>query len=881
MIFTCCDQNRRAAVDAHPTLNGIDWLEVLDSDAPIEKLRQQTLLVRLLKPVPPGLTPDNIRIEGGERIREITIKWVAVASEPTMVSPPVEPPEVAVPDEEATFFSALDEPDHVLLVRTDTAGDYASYRLQLVQGSGSDTPLPDFDPRLSAVDFSFKVECPSDFDCLPRNTCPEEPKPDADINYLARDYASLRRLVTDRLSRQMPGWRDRSPADLATTLAELIAYVGDHQHYQLDGITTEAYLHTARRRSSLRRHALLVDYPMHDGCNARAWLHLEVNSGPFELPADLRLHTRVAGVPPRMTPDSPEERLALQAGPLVFEPLLADPDTPPELRAEHNEFNFYTWGDTRCCLPVGATRATLRGHWPDLAVSDVLVFEERVGPLTNQAKDADPTHRHAVRLTEVRAFDGTEPLTDPLPPDPAHPATLTEITEIRWHDEDALPFPVCLSSETDEAHGSAPIENVSRALGNIVLVDHGLRISDESLGSVPATTLDYPPGESDPCDREEPEPLPPRFRPILAEGPVTHQGSVTRTRTENGVTTRQRVLFDPDDSASAAFVWRTADAFPDVRLTRTQGVDEHWFPRRDLLASHATSPHFVLETEDDGTARVRFGDDRHGRRPDADTDTDFTASYRIGNGPEGNVGSDTIVHAVTDNGQIGAVRNPLPARGGVAAESAAEVRRSAPRAFRTQERAVTPEDYAEVTERLAGVQRAAAGPRWTGSWHTLFVTVDRDDGDPVDEDFAGQVVAHLDRYRMAGHDLHVNDPVHVPLEMDLLVCVADGYFRSDVRQGLLEVLSNRTRADGTPGLFHPDNFTFGQSVFLSPVYAAARTVPGVASVQVTRFHRQGQEDPKPLTDGFMTLGGLEIARLDNDRNFPEHGVLRLDLHGGK
>jgi hypothetical protein len=31
----------------------------------------------------------------------------------------------------------------------------------------------------------------------------------------------------------------------------------------------------------------------------------------------------------------------------------------------------------------------------------------------------------------------------------------------------------------------------------------------------------------------------------------------------------------------------------------------------------------------------------------------------------------------------------------------------------------------------------------------------------------------------------------------------------------------------------------------------------------------------------MPLGRLEIARLDNDPNFPEHGVLRLDLRGGK
>ncbi|NWF44498.1 putative baseplate assembly protein, partial [Hydrogenophaga sp. D2P1] len=211
----------------------------------------------------------------------------------------------------------------------------------------------------------------------------------------------------------------------------------------------------------------------------------------------------------------------------------------------------------------------------------------------------------------------------------------------------------------------------------------------------------------------------------------------------------------------------------------------------------------------------------------------------------------------------------------------AEVRRRAPQAFRTQERAVTTADYAAVTERLPEVQRAAASLRWTGSWHTVFVTVDRQDGEIIDPAFATQVGTHLDRYRMAGHDLRIHDPIAVSLEIDLLVCVHKDHFRSDVSRGLLDVLSSRTRADGTRGLFHPDHFSFGQTVFLSPLYAAARTVAGVSSVQVTRFQRQGQPDPKPLADGFMTLGRLEIARLDNDPNFPEHGVLRLELHGGK
>ena len=854
--YTCCDENRRARVDAHPTLNGIDWLEVLDLDAPPGSPRQRTLLVRLLKPVPGGLTPANLLLTGGERIRAISIVWVGIASAP--------PPD-AIPAEQA-LFTALPEADHVLVVRTDSEGDHSTYRLRLVRSSGNNDPLDDFDPRLSGIDFSFKVECPSDFDCRSIDDCEAAPPSAPGLNYLARDFESLRRLVIDRLSQQMPGWRDRSPADLATTLAELIAYVGDLQHYQLDAVATEAYLATARLRSSVRRHALLVDYAMHDGCNARAWLQLEVEGAPFDLPAGIRFATRVAGAAERIDPGTDAEREVLRAAPLIFEPL-----SSARLFADHNRFDFYTWGDTRCCLPTGATRATLLGHWPELRPGDVLILQERLGPQTGNPADADPAHRHAVRLTRVLATAGGNPRVDPLDG--------TAITEIAWHPGDALPFPLCLSAITDETHGGQPIDRVSEARGNIILVDHGRSIADEDLGSVPPPRLHYPsagPG----CRREPVEALPVRYRPLLREGPVTRQGMVLRTRIENGLRRAEQVPFDEEDSASAALRWHSRDAAPQIRLESLSGTRvRHWSVRRDLLASRPADPHFVLESETDGSTRLRFGDKPHGLRPDSGTH--FIARYRVGNGPEGNVGASAIVHAITPEARILRVSNPLPARGGLAPESMAEVRRRAPHAFRTQERAVTPADYAEVTERLDGVQRAAADLRWTGSWHTVFVTVDRDQGEPVDASFAATAVEHLDRYRMAGHDLRIRDPIPVSLEIELLVCVADGYFRSDVRRGLSAVLGSRLLPNGQRGLFHPDNFSFGQTVFLSPLYAAARAVAGVVSVQVLRFARQGEDDPKPLADGFMRLGRLEIARLDNDPNYPEHGVLRLQLHGGK
>jgi predicted phage baseplate assembly protein len=209
------------------------------------------------------------------------------------------------------------------------------------------------------------------------------------------------------------------------------------------------------------------------------------------------------------------------------------------------------------------------------------------------------------------------------------------------------------------------------------------------------------------------------------------------------------------------------------------------------------------------------------------------------------------------------------------------VRRDAPEAYLVQERAVTQEDYAEVSERMRGVQRAAASFRWTGSWHTVFVTADRAGGLPVDDRFETDLRAHLERYRMAGYDLEVDGPRFVPLELGLHVCVVPEYFRAHVLSAVADVLTSRVRTDGTLGLFHPDRFTFAQPVYLSAIVAAAQAVPGVQSVEAKVFQRQREDASSALDTGVLELDRLEIARLDNDPSFPERGVLELTAGGGK
>ena len=210
------------------------------------------------------------------------------------------------------------------------------------------------------------------------------------------------------------------------------------------------------------------------------------------------------------------------------------------------------------------------------------------------------------------------------------------------------------------------------------------------------------------------------------------------------------------------------------------------------------------------------------------------------------------------------------------------MRQNAPSAFRTQERAVTPQDYEEVAQRCQlNVQRAAATFRWTGSWRTVFLTVDRLGGEEVDDEFENNLRRCIERYRMAGHDVEVDGPRYVSLEIDMVVCVKPHYLPGDVKAALLEVFSNRALPNGRRGVFHPDNFTFGQPVYLSPLYAAAQALAGVDSVQITKFQRQGIRSDEALAAGKLVLGRLEIARLDNDANFPDHGVFNVILKGGR
>lgn len=837
--MTCRVDARRRALFGNESWNGIDYVEVADD--------QLTLSVYCFNATPAALGPANVRIDGGRRITGI--KAIAVGPAP----------------------AGSDDAARCVRVTLDRYGDFADYVLRLVEvaqdedGASHEQPLSGFDPHYDRIRFNFKIGCPADLDCVVRESCPDDDAAVPPIDYLAKDYASFRQLMLDRLAVTMPDWRERHAADIGVTLVELLAHVGDQLSYYQDAVTTEAYLDTARTRISVRRHARLVDYRLHEGCNARAWLTIGCTGQPTLAAGSFYFVTGAQAL------GTLANGRVLQEADLlgvpsnlyeVFEPMCSE---DVMLHESLVRLRFYTWGDEACCLPKGATRATLFDPSPDrprpLAVGDVLIFEEVLGPTTGNPADADPAHRCAVRLTRVTYT--TDALLDQA------------IVEIEWAQADALPFALCLSARLP-APDCRHVGDVSVARGNVLLVDHGASV-DESVGAVPSE------GDAGCCtcegvvidSTEQGGP----FAPTLKRAPLIHREARAPDAPASAALTQ-----DPHKALAQVVLTESATDSATDSTMKPDAVGTAWNVRADLLRSGSDDRDVVVEVDDDGAGHLRFGDGRLGRRPDAGAR--FTAKYRVGHPLAGSVAAEAISYlvlrdVVIDGANL-SVRNPMPAQGATAPETLAEARIAAPHAFRkTLMRAITAGDYARLAERDAHLQRANARLNWTGSWYEADVAIDPLGGERASAALCARIDRALCAFRRVGHDLRVRAAVYVPLVITLRVCVRPDTRRGPVQAALADALSHRRLGDGSFGFFHPDRLTFGDDLYASDLIAAAQRIEGVQSVELIELRRQDCPPDANPPAAVLALACDEIARLDNDPSFPEHGRLTLLIGGGR
>jgi hypothetical protein len=684
---------------------------------------------------------------------------------------------------------------------------------------------PDIDPFFNSAKFRFRLACDGPFDCANSSA---QSVPTADIpvaiDYLTKDFAGFRKALLDFIPTRLPAWTEQSEADLGMVLVELFAATADNLSYLQDRVANEAYLNTATNRRSVAGHLALIGYQMDNGASALTWLQFRVNAP----------QTLLTGFKVTNDPSADDDPV------VVFE-TLAD----AQLDSAGNEMQMYDWGNANCCLGKGQFSTALLGSFEQLKAGDYILF------------DGGPNQRDVVRLIVDPEFlkIGSRPATSP--------PSSTAITVIQWGGNTPLTHEFCLGATTVRG-------NVVPATNGETVFETLRMLSEQDKASVNAEIAARVPGARVP-----------RQKLALRQAPLAHLDPSTVSFAQP--------LGAANSSAQSFVTVRPQKSISTLQLT----VDgELWREQDSLLESGPNDKVFRVEMDDSGVGTVVFGNGVFGERP-SETST-VIATYRVGGGSAGNIGADTLVVArpASPAPWLQSVTNPLPAMGGRDLESHDQARRIGPSGFHQPVVAVTASDYQQAAAIFVdssgkrAIQRANATFLWTGSWLTVTVTADPLGQESLTGDLKQQLADFLNSRRLSGYDIHVSGPTYLPVDLALQITVMPGFQQSDVEQALRQKFGNGAGEGGANAFFHPDNFTFGDSLFASSIYAAAMQIPGVQSVTIARLTRAHAPQPQAetslnLAQGFLRTGTDEVIRLDNDRNFPENGTLTVTVVGAQ
>lgn len=793
-------------------VTGIDFIYVYPDQVTLDVYFLTTLV--LVTPLPGSLKPGEIII----------------------YSPETGLPPIAV--DQILSWRNVNSQD-VVQLKTKQPGDFTLYRFKI-----DDSRI---DPYYNDISFSFKANCPSDLDCrVPDHECPPDEIVDFPIDYMARDFWSYRKALLDFASLRYPDWNDRLEADAGVMMVEVMSALGDEMSYYQDRISREAYLETATQRRSIRRHARLVDYQMHDGLGAKAWLDINVNAGSIAIPAGTNIS--VLG--------DNTEKIDFEIGKGIMESVANKNYT---VRASSNSFQPHIWDEDEICLKVGTTELYLKNHCAAFLAFDDLPEDRPPGKwVLLQTIPLDPAQPERTQLVRLVKVTNT---TDPV--------FVKNITHIEWEQQQALRFEFDLT--------------VLVVRGNIVPATAGKTHVDYFIVDKPPSSLLPAVGTVNRYGNDD-SAIHLFTLPGSQTNPLVYLGNDPR------LYNTPEIILEEVDFVGGSNPW--APKFPPVR----------WEYRKALVgitSSGSEEGHFTL---DDGSwqrvvgyqrigieiehpdyamnagVSLRFGNNKFGKTPEKGTA--FMVRYRLGGTRRSNVASGTIKHFETPLPGI-TVINPLPATGGWDPETATELRQLAPEAFRAVTfRAVRPEDYAEAAERLPWVQKAGAVFRWTGSWLTAFVTPDPRGKTFLDDIDRTKLLAQLNLFRQAGREVYVMDPEYANMDLEIHICVDSDAYPGEVKQRVFEALFGKKGIRPKAGYFSPDRFTFATFLERPALEAAIQAVPGVRAVEQIYFRRRGWFTWRKFTEFSYDPGKNVIIRIENDPLHPGRGTLKLYTHGG-
>lgn len=331
-------------------------------------------------------------------------------------------------------------------------------------------------------------------------------------------------------------------------------------------------------------------------------------------------------------------------------------------------------------------------------------------------------------------------------------------------------------------------------------------------------------------------------------------GTVTATQ---GTTVADESLGNSDGTADQRVTLATKSVIEgSVTIVINEGSGpENWSFTEHLIDVGPESPMFTTSTDAFGVTTVVFGDGINGRIPASGAP--IVATYRVGGGTIGNVGGGSINVIVSAPPSVTSVLNTSDAVGGTDPETNDQIRVNAPRALSALHRAVTLDDFGNLSLQVTGVAKANA----TGvSYTNINLYVAPTGGGAPSAVLLARVSNYLANKKMVNASVVVNPPVYVPIAIDADVYVADGYAQSAVTTAARNALT---------ALMDFDNVDFGMRITVSDVYAALAATPGVAYSVVNWLGRFS--DPPGVAD--VVLAANEIPTLQG-------GVANVGALGG-
>ncbi len=806
-----------------------------------------------------------------------------------------------------TFITEPEPESPILKLHITPIGDYSTYTLAVNREK-----YPQMDPVFSAIPFKFRPGC-FNINCAPQWEPGPKPKQEPVIDYLAKDYDSFKHTLINAMKHRVPGWQATSEADFDQVLIDLFSAAADELSDYQDRVMNETYLGTARKRHSLARHARLMDYHIHQGNQASTWLAMEMATGEsFNLSREFVVWTgketrnpesvlfcknkntgKIFAVEGNAAYESQMDLSTFPAGLRVDfltknenlslpgdlaaatlkpgeEWLLSDPPRQRKyiVRKEKDKLNIYaahlhhylnrmglyTWDGAYPALKAGSITADIKigdGSEANAKVVEEMIhdgwvthllIQERLNPLTGMEAGRDPTRRQLLQL--VPGKKGAEAREDPL-----GPTDYNWYLTINWLEKDELKRNYCFTVECS----GTKTEDISFFNGNLVEVYHG----------EPVTLAFKEPGET----------------------LLSNQYAYIRTE-------KQGTLCPLPGSDLAYKNTPPGGEIPpestlEVEVLTASGISETREEVISLVHSGNTGErgdHFAVETDEEGKSRIRFGNGTQGR--ELPEKAEVRCRYQVGKGPEGNIGSDTLLNIPKETaydqavaGTILTLWNPFDVTGGRAPEPKEEIIRRAPEAYRTRQlRAITLKDYKNRAEELEEVSKASASYAWTGSWRTVQVAVDSKGTTGLKPELQRKVARHLEAVRLIGEDLEIRPPRYVPIEIEVQLCIHNHYWISDIKYHLEEEFSEGY-IDGRTAFFHPDHWTFGQALRESGIIGRIQAVKGVdhvISVAMNRWNEDG-----PVTGGVIEVRPNEIIRVRNNPDHMEEGSITFDVKGGR